>query len=59
VYSSDVIVDAPEDRWSELEAKVDEAIHHLFGFYGDDAGWSDDSLRAIGVEPLPRPEPSA
>jgi len=59
VYSSDVIVDAPEGRWSELEPKVDEAIHHLFGFYGDDAGWSDGSLRAIGVEPLPRPEPSA
>ena len=59
VYSSDVIVDAPAERWAELEPHVQEAIHNLFGFYGDDAGWSDDSLRAIGVEPLPRPEPSA
>ena len=30
-----------------------ETIEHLFGYYGDDAGWSPDSLRAIGVEPLP------
>ena len=44
---------------SESEKQVQEAIEHLFGFYGEGAGWSDDSLRAIGVEPLPRPEPSA
>jgi hypothetical protein len=25
----------------------------------DDAGWSPDSLHAIGVEPLPTPEPTA
>ena len=36
-----------------------ETIEHLFGYYGDDAGWSPDALRAIGVEPLPTPEPSA
>jgi len=59
VYSNDVIVEAPAERWTELEPKVIEAIEHLFGFYGDDAGWSDESLRAIGVEPLPRPEPTA
>lgn len=59
VYSSDVTVEAPADRWDVLEAQVEETIQNLFGFYGEDAGWSDDSLRAIGVEPLPRPEPSA
>jgi hypothetical protein len=59
VYSSDVIVEAPTERWAALEPKVLETMENLFGFYGDDAGWSDDSLRAIGVEPLPRPEPTA
>ena len=53
VYSSAVTVEAPEDRWSSLEGQVEETIQHLFGYYGDDAGWSPDSLRAIGVEPLP------
>ena len=42
-----------------LEPKIIETIQHLFGFYGDDAGWSDESLRKMGVEPLPRPEPTA
>lgn len=59
IFSSDVTVEAPVERWGELEPRVEETIRNLFGFYGDDAGWSDDSLRAIGVEPLPRPEPSA
>jgi hypothetical protein len=58
VYSSDVIVEAPLARWVELEAKVVAVIEHLFGFYGDDAGWSDERLRAMGIEPLPRPEPA-
>lgn len=58
VYSNDVIVEAPAERWGDLEPKVVETIEHLFGFYGDDAGWSDDALRAIGVTPLPRPEPN-
>ena len=53
VYSSAVAVVAPPDLWPALEAKVVETIEHLFGYYGDDAGWSPDSLRAIGVEPLP------
>ena len=51
VYSSSLVVTA--DDWSTLEAQVVETIEHLFGYYGDDAGWSSDSLRAIGVEPLP------
>ena len=58
VYSSDVIVEAPAPRWGELEALVIETIEHLFGFYGEDAGWSDERLRAMGIEPLPRPEPA-
>jgi hypothetical protein len=56
VYSSSVGVSAPTERWVELEPAVIEAIQHLFGYYGDDAGWSPDSLRAIGVEPLPTVE---
>ena len=36
-----------------------ETIEHLFGYYGDDAGYSPENLRAIGVEPLPTPEPTA
>lgn len=59
VYSSSVTVSAPAERWPELEPKVVAAIEHLFGYYGDDAGWSPDALRAIGVEPLPIPEPAA
>ena len=60
VYSSAVTVDAPAEQWAELEPKVVETIEHLFGYYGDDAGWSPESLRAIGVEVKPpRPEPTA
>jgi hypothetical protein len=59
VYSNDVIVEAPPEAWPDLEPKVTETIHNLFGFYGDDAGWSDEALTADGVHPLPRPEPSA
>jgi hypothetical protein len=59
VYSSAVTVEAPEDRWPSLTPEVEETIRHLFGYYGDDAGWSPDSLRAIGVEPVFPPEPSA
>src|SRR5947208_44431 len=40
VYSSDVTVEARPDRWDYLEPKIIETIQHLFGFYGDDAGWS-------------------
>src|SRR5438067_1172791 len=59
VYSSAVSVEAPPERWAELEPKAVEAIQHLFGYYGDDAGWSPEALRSIGVEPLPTPEPAA
>jgi hypothetical protein len=59
VYSSSVTASAPAEQWAELQPKVIETIEHLFGYYGDDAGWSPDNLRAIGVEPLPTPEPSA
>jgi hypothetical protein len=64
VYSSAVAVTAPSEQWDDLEPgglqqQAVETIEHLFGYYGDDAGWSPDSLRAIGVEPLPTPEPTA
>ena len=48
VYSNIVTVEAPEERWPELEPKVTHTIEHLFEFYGDEAGWSFD---ARGVEP--------
>jgi hypothetical protein len=58
VYSSAVTVDAPADRWPTLAPEVEHAIQHLFGYYGDDAGWAPDALRAIGVEPVFPPEPA-
>jgi hypothetical protein len=54
VYSSDVTVEAPAEKWDALEPKVVDAIQNLFGFYGDKAGWSDEALRDMGIEPLPR-----
>ena len=48
VYSSSVIVEAPTERWGELETKATYLIEHLFEYYGDDAGWS---FEARGVEP--------
>lgn len=59
VYSSAATVEAPPERWDDLEGKVEHAIRHLFGYYGDEAGWSPDALRAIGVEPVTPPEPTA
>jgi hypothetical protein len=59
VYSSAVTVEAPEAAWPELEGKVEETIQHRFGYYGDEAGWSPDAPRAIGVEPVFPPEPAA
>lgn len=59
IYSSAVTVEAPPERWPDLEPQVEHAIQHLFGYYGDDAGWSPDNLRAIGVEPIKPPEPAA
>ena len=55
VYSSAVAVAARGRRVGGVGAQVVETIEHLFGYYGDDAGWSPESLRAIGVEPLPDP----
>jgi hypothetical protein len=54
VYSSDVTVEAPAEKWDQLEPKVVDGIKNLFGFYGDEAGWSDEALRDMGIEPLPR-----
>ena len=51
VYSNVAVVEAPAERWATLEPTVVETIEHLFGYYGDDAGWSPDALRAIGIEP--------
>ena len=55
VYSSSVAITA--DDWGTLEAQVVETIEHLFGYYGDDAGWSPDALEALGIEVKPPPEP--
>jgi hypothetical protein len=57
IYSSVVTVEAPAERWAELEPTVIETIQHLFGYYGDDAGWSPDALKALGIEVKPPPEP--
>src|ERR1700742_4987263 len=38
VYSNVVTVDAPAPAWADLEPQVQQAIEHLFEFYGDDAG---------------------
>src|SRR5437868_13234969 len=48
VYSNVVTVEAPADRWADLEPKVTHTIAHLFEFYGDEAGWS---FEARGVDP--------
>jgi hypothetical protein len=58
VYSNVVTVEAPEERWPALEPQVTHTIEHLFGYYGDEAGWAPDALRAIGVEPVLPPEPA-
>ena len=48
VYSNVVTVEAPSEKWGELEGKAVYTIEHLFEFYGDDAGWS---FEARGMEP--------
>ena len=58
VSSNAITVEAPAERWAVLEAEVDAAIRNLFGYYGADAGWAPDALRAIGVEPVLPPEPA-
>jgi hypothetical protein len=52
VYSSMVTVEAPAERWDELEAKVVHDVEHLFEYYGEEAGWSPE---ALGTAP-PAPE---
>ena len=58
IYSSVVTVELPADRWPELEPVVRATIEHLFGYYGDDAGWSRESLEALGIEVKAPPEPA-
>jgi hypothetical protein len=58
VYSSVVTVEAPVDRWPELEPAVSATIEHLFGYYGEDAGWSREALEALGIEVKAPPEPA-
>ncbi len=55
VYSNTVTIEAPADRWAELEPKATFLIEHLFEYYGDDAGWS---FEARGVESPPPVDPS-
>jgi hypothetical protein len=55
VYSNTVTVEAPADRWDELEPKARFLIEHLFEYYGDDAGWS---FEARGVEAPPPIDPT-
>ncbi len=50
VYSNTVTVEAPPEKWGELEPKATFLIEHLFEYYGDDAGWS---FEARGVEAPP------
>ena len=49
VYSSVVTVEAPVERWAELEPKVVHTIEYLFHYYGDDAGWSPEALGTPAV----------
>jgi hypothetical protein len=58
IYSSGVTVEAPPERWPDLERQVTEAIRNLFGYYGEDAGWSPAAREAVGVEVKPPPEPA-
>jgi hypothetical protein len=51
IYSSMITVEAPPERWADLEPKARYLVEHLFEFYGDDAGWS---FEARG---LPTPPP--
>jgi hypothetical protein len=48
IYSNVVTVEAPPEKWAELEPKAVYTMQHLFEFYGDDAGWS---FEARGIEP--------
>ncbi len=52
IYSNAITVEAPAERWSELQARARYLIEHLFEYYGDDAGWS---FEARGLEPPAKP----
>lgn len=58
VYSSVVTVEAPPERMDELVGRFAAAIEHLFGYYGDDAGWSPEAREALGLEVKAPPEPA-
>ncbi|MGZ8733796.1 MAG: hypothetical protein ACXW1M_01280 [Acidimicrobiia bacterium] len=58
VYSNVVTVEAPTERWADLEPKAVHTIEYLFHYYGDDAGWSPEAL-ASPVPIAPTPEPAA
>ncbi|MEZ5169176.1 MAG: hypothetical protein R3A49_00325 [Acidimicrobiia bacterium] len=44
VYSNALTVEAPASRWADLEPRVVDTVENLFGYYGDDAGWSPEAL---------------
>ncbi|HEX2737674.1 MAG TPA: hypothetical protein VHP57_06010 [Acidimicrobiia bacterium] len=48
IYSNVTTVEAPVERWADLEPKVIDTIEYLFLYYGENAGWSPE---ARGVEP--------
>ena len=50
IYSNSVTVEAPAERWAELEPQAQHLIEHLFEYYGDEAGWS---YEARGLEAPP------
>jgi hypothetical protein len=52
IYSNVVTVEAPADKWAELEPKALFTIEHLFEYYGDDAGWSFEA-RGLPYKPSP------
>jgi len=58
IYSSVVTVQVPPERVDELEPKFTHAIEHLFGYYGEEAGWSPQAREALGIEVKAPPEPA-
>jgi hypothetical protein len=44
IYSNVVTVEAPADRWAELQLQAVHVVEHLFEYYGDEAGWSPQAL---------------
>jgi hypothetical protein len=52
VYSNVVTVEAPSEKWAQIEAKATHTVEHLFEYYGDDAGWSFEA-RGLPYKPSP------